>query len=56
MLKLLSLCVTFQRLVARLEEPVREQEAPVRSCEGVVFPLGEVIVIVEPLVHLRAGD
>ena len=56
MLEVLSFCVTFQRLVARLEEPGREQDAPVRSWEGIVFPLAEVIVIVEPLIHLRAGD
>jgi hypothetical protein len=38
MLKVLALRIALQRLVARLEEPVCEENATVQSCEGVVFP------------------
>ena len=55
-LKVLAFCLALQRPVAGLEEPVREEDAPVGSGEGVVLPLGQVVVIVKPLVHLRARE
>ena len=45
MLKVLALRLTLQRLVARLEEPVRQEDTPIGSCERVVLhgagPLAE---------------
>ena len=51
MLEVLALRVALQRLVARLEEPVCEEDAPVRSCQasGSCLPTWS-------LVHLRARE
>ena len=56
MLEVLALRVALQSRVARLVEPGRKEDAPVRSCEGVVLPLGQVVIVIEPFIHLRQGS
>ena len=49
MLEVLALCLALHGLVESLQIQSGEKDAPVTGREGVVLPLGEVLVIVEPL-------
>ena len=56
MFEIFALGITFERLLDCLEVPIGQENAPIRCGQGVVLPLSEVVVVVEPLVHLlRSG-
>ena len=52
MFEILTFSVTFECLLPCPDKPVGEQDAPVGRGQRVVLPLGEVIVVVEPLIQL----
>ena len=52
MLKVLSFRLALQRLLARVEVPGAEEHAPIRGREAVVLPLVEIVLVVQPLIHL----
>ena len=54
MLKVLQLRLTLKGSLHGLRVPARQEHAPIRSTQRVVLPLLEVLVVVQPLVHLLA--
>ena len=54
MLEILHFRITLQSTQCGFVEPAAQKDSPIGRSETVLLPLGEVVIIIHPLIHLLA--
>ena len=48
------LCIGLKSFAYSFEVPIGEQDAPVRRSKAIILPLREIVIVIQPLIHVLA--